>query len=137
MASNVEGSYKRAVTLGVAIGFGNLNGAVTSNIVGNLFPTRPFQSPLTTSQQYRAKDQPWYRLGHAIVLGYIIIGIISSLLFAYFLRRENIKRDRGERDEVIEGIDNPNARKSNGVYPSVEAAKMDKGDDWSGFRYTI
>ncbi|XP_006454631.1 hypothetical protein AGABI2DRAFT_114372 [Agaricus bisporus var. bisporus H97] len=118
VASNVEGSYKRAVTLGVAIGFGNLNGAVTSNI-------------------YRAKDQPWYRLGHAIVLGYIIIGIISSLLFAYFLRRENIKRDRGERDEVIEGIDNPNARKSNGVYPSVEAAKMDKGDDWSGFRYTI
>lgn len=48
-----------------------------------------------------------------------------------------MKRDRGERDEVIEGIDNPNARECNGVYPSVEAAKTDKGDDWSGFRYTI
>jgi len=33
VAGNVEGSYKRSVTLGMAIGFGNLNGAVASNIV--------------------------------------------------------------------------------------------------------
>ena len=33
VASNVEGSYKRSVTLGMAIGFGNINGAVTANIV--------------------------------------------------------------------------------------------------------
>lgn len=33
VASNVEGSYKRAVTLGMAIGFGNINGAITANIV--------------------------------------------------------------------------------------------------------
>jgi len=37
VAGNVEGSYKRSVTLGMAIGFGNLNGAVTSNIV-SFFP---------------------------------------------------------------------------------------------------
>ena len=33
VASNVEGSYKRSVTLGMAIGFGNINGAITANIV--------------------------------------------------------------------------------------------------------
>lgn len=33
MSSNVEGSYKRSATLGMAIGWGNLNGAVTSNVV--------------------------------------------------------------------------------------------------------
>ena len=33
VSSNVEGSYKRSATLGMAIGWGNLNGAVTSNVV--------------------------------------------------------------------------------------------------------
>lgn len=48
-----------------------------------------------------------------------------------------MKRDRGERDEIIEGVDNPNARECNGRYDSVEAAKIDKGDEWSGFRYAL
>ncbi|KAF5356139.1 hypothetical protein D9756_004072 [Leucocoprinus leucothites] len=111
VAGNVEGSYKRSVTLGMAIGFGNLNGAVTSNI-------------------YRAKDQPWYRLGHGIVLAYIGIGFFSSILYAYLLHQENLKRERGERDEIIEGTDNKNAQGCNGRYESVEGAKMDRGDEW-------
>ncbi|PPQ67081.1 hypothetical protein CVT25_005682 [Psilocybe cyanescens] len=118
VASNVEGSYKRAVTLGIAIGFGNINGAVTANI-------------------YRTRDRPWYRLGHGIVLGYIAIGLICSVIYAILLKRENARRDRGERDEVIEGIDNKQAHERNGTYKSVEEAKIAKGDYWSGFRYTL
>ncbi|KXN83912.1 hypothetical protein AN958_00992 [Leucoagaricus sp. SymC.cos] len=118
VAGNVEGAYKRSVTLGMAIGFGNINGAVTSNI-------------------YRAEDRPWYRLGHGIVLAYIGIGFFSSILFAVLLHQENLKRERGERDEIIEGVDNKNARECNGHYESIEAAKIDKGDEWSRFRYTI
>ncbi|KAF8912987.1 major facilitator superfamily domain-containing protein [Gymnopilus junonius] len=118
VASNVEGSYKRAVTLGMAIGFGNINGAVTANI-------------------YRSQDRPWYRLGHGIVLAYIAVGFICSIIFAIYLKRENARRERGERDEVIEGIDNKRAHERNGVYKSVEEAKVAKGDYWSGFRYTL
>ncbi|KAF9474103.1 MFS general substrate transporter [Pholiota conissans] len=118
VASNVEGSYKRAVTLGMAIGFGNINGAITANI-------------------YRAKDKPWYRLGHGIVLAYIAIGFICSFIFAVLLKRENDRRDRGERDEIIRGIDNDNGREQNGTYSSVEEAQKEKGDAWSGFRYTL
>jgi len=118
VAGNVEGSYKRSVTLGMAIGFGNLNGAVASNV-------------------YRAKDAPWYRLGHGIVLAYIAIGWICSLIFIILLRRENTRRDRGERNEVIGGIVNKDATEVNGHYESVEAARRDKGDKWSGFRYAI
>ncbi|EAU92674.2 hypothetical protein CC1G_01719 [Coprinopsis cinerea okayama7 len=118
VASNVEGSYKRSVTLGMAIGFGNLNGAVTANI-------------------YRAKDRPWYRLGHAIVLGYIAFGLVCSLLFYILLKRENERRDRRERDEVIEGVDNKYAHEGNGRYESIDAARLHKGDQWSGFRYTL
>jgi hypothetical protein len=36
VACNVEGSYKRAVILATVIGFGNMNGAVTSNVVSRL-----------------------------------------------------------------------------------------------------
>lgn len=38
VAGNVEGAYKRSVTLGMAIGWGNINGAVTSNIVSFIPP---------------------------------------------------------------------------------------------------
>ncbi|OSX67374.1 hypothetical protein POSPLADRAFT_1130525 [Postia placenta MAD-698-R-SB12] len=118
VSSNVEGSYKRSATLAMAIGWGNINGAVSSNI-------------------YRAVDKPWYRMGHGVVLAYIAIGWLSSLAFYFFLKRENARRDAGERDEVIVGVDNKHADEKNGTYESVEHARMDKGDEWSGFRYSL
>ncbi|KAG8699315.1 hypothetical protein FRC09_006689 [Ceratobasidium sp. 395] len=118
MSNNVEGSYKRSVALGMIISFGNINGAVSSNI-------------------YRARDKPWYRLGHGIVLMYIVIGWVTSLAFILLLRRENEKRARGERDEVIIAAGGGIGEKAGGggVYESVEEAKREKGDAWSGYRY--
>jgi hypothetical protein len=81
--------------------------------------------------QYRARDKPWYSLGHGIVLLYIVIGWVTSLVFIVLLRRENGKRERGERDEVIGTGEKADKR----VYASVEEAKRDKGDGWSGYRY--
>ncbi|EMD42007.1 hypothetical protein CERSUDRAFT_90608 [Gelatoporia subvermispora B] len=118
VSSNVEGSYKRSATLGMAIGWGNLNGAVSSNV-------------------YRAVDAPWYRLGHGIVLAYIAIGWLCSLAFYFLLKRENTRREAGERDEIIDGIENENGNEKSGRYDSLNAARMDKGDDWSGFRYSL
>ncbi|KAJ4002442.1 MFS general substrate transporter [Lentinula boryana] len=118
VAGNVEGAYKRSVTLGMAIGWGNINGAVTSNI-------------------YRSTESPWYTMGHGIVLAYIGIGLICVTIMRIGLQRENARRNRGERDEVIDGIDNKNADVRNGRYPDVEIARLEKGDDWSGFRYLL
>jgi len=87
--------------------------------------------------QYRAHDRPWYSLGHGIVLAYIAIGWLSSLTYTILLRQENKVRDRGERDEVINGFENKNASPHNGRYSSVADARRDKGDMWSGFRYTV
>ncbi|KAF9229153.1 MFS general substrate transporter [Gyrodon lividus] len=124
MASNVEGSYKRGVTLAMAIGWGNINGSVSSNV-------------------YRTQDAPWFRLGHGVVLAYIAIGWISSVVFMVLLKLENARRDRGERNEAIGDDDwvtkeqrNANAAK-NGQYESTQAARAEKGDQWSGFRYTL
>ncbi|KAI9458212.1 MFS general substrate transporter, partial [Lactarius psammicola] len=126
VSNNVEGTYKRSVSLAMVISFGNLNGAVSSNV-------------------YRASDAPWYRFGHAMVLMYIAIGIVSSTTFYIFLRRENAARERGERDEVIEGVyrENEGAEerekraRRNGCFASVEEAKREKGDRWSGYRYIL
>ncbi|KAM5536649.1 hypothetical protein V8D89_009744 [Ganoderma adspersum] len=119
VSNNVEGSYKRSVSLAMVISFGNINGAVSSNV-------------------YRAHDAPWYRLGHGIVLMYIAIGLIMAIIYHLALRRENGKRERGERDEIIEGInDGRTELAKNGTYKSVADAKRDKGDEWSGYRYTL
>ncbi|KAJ3550419.1 hypothetical protein NM688_g5080 [Phlebia brevispora] len=118
VSNNVEGSYKRSVTLAMVISFGNINGAVSSNV-------------------YRGQDKPWYRLGHGIILMYIVIALISAVVYRYLLKRENDLRQRGARDEVIEGVnDDREDLMKNGKYASVEEAKRDKGDEWSGYRDT-
>lgn len=84
-ANNVEGVYKRGITLGFVIGWGNLNGIVASNI-------------------YRTKDSPRFKPGHGVVLGYETLFLLGGSVVQYLLlRRENAKRRRGERDYWIEG----------------------------------
>ncbi|EKM81780.1 hypothetical protein AGABI1DRAFT_126137 [Agaricus bisporus var. burnettii JB137-S8] len=120
VSNNVEGSYKRSVTLAMVISFGNINGAVSSNV-------------------YRARDAPWYPLGHGLVLMYIGLGLASNIIMFFFLRRENAARERGERDEIIgDGtvFDEKKAQK-NGKFATVSDAKREKGDDWSGYRYVL
>ncbi|GBE89578.1 MFS general substrate transporter [Sparassis latifolia] len=119
VSNNVEGSYKRSVSLAMVIGFGNLNGAVSSNV-------------------YRARDAPWYRLGHGIVLMYVGIGLITSVMYLVALKRENARRERGERDEIIKGVNEDRTELAkNGTFVDVAEAKREKGDQWSGYRYTL
>ncbi|KUL87738.1 hypothetical protein ZTR_05873 [Talaromyces verruculosus] len=85
-SNNVEGVYKRGVTLGIVIGWGNLNGVVSSNI-------------------YRGNDSPTFYPGHGTVLAYLVLFLLSgSILQTTLLRIENRKRQRGERDHRIEGL---------------------------------
>jgi sugar phosphate permease len=79
-SNNVEGVYKRGVTLGFVIGWGNLNGVVASNI-------------------YPTKDAPNYYRGHGTVLGYLVVFLFGgSVATTLLLRAENGRRARGERD---------------------------------------
>lgn len=83
MANNTEGVYKRGVVLGFVIGWGNLNGVVSSNIF--------FESPR-------------YYQGHGVVLAYMILFLLGgSTLMTLLLRRENRLRAAGRRDNWIEG----------------------------------
>ena len=83
IANNVEGVYKRGVVLGFVIGWGNLNGIVSSNIYFN---------------------KPDFVEGHAVVLAFMLVFLAGfSAVMMFFLDRENKKRLAGERDSRIEG----------------------------------
>ena len=77
------------------------------------------------------------------MLMYIGIGFTCALVFRYFLARENAARQRGDRDEIIEnataGVDEKGMKghERNGRFATVEDAKREKGDEWSGYRYTL
>jgi len=86
-ATNTEGSYKRGATIGFVVGWGNLNGVVSSNI-------------------YRAKDKPHYRLGHGVVLAYLTLFLFGGSVATHFaLEAENKKRKEGKRDHWVQGLD--------------------------------
>jgi len=121
--------------------------------------------PLTIDfLQYRDRDRPWYRMGHGVVLVYIGLGMLASAAYYFTLKAENARRDRGMRDEIIDGINDkgifgccynyPRHRliyfrdvgdpetverlaKLNGRFATVEDAKREKGDNWSGYRYVL
>lgn len=73
------------MTLGFVIGWGNLNGIVSSNI-------------------YRTEDSPNYRPGHGVVFGYLTLFLLGGSIFTHFaLIAENKKRQSGDRDQWITG----------------------------------
>jgi MFS family permease len=84
-SNNVEGSLKRGVMVGVVVGWGNLNGVVSSNI-------------------YLPKEKPHYRTGHGIVLAYMFVFLFGGTVFMHFmLKRENSLRKSGRRDDLLHG----------------------------------
>lgn len=84
-SNNFAGSYKRGVTMGVFIGWGNLNGIVSSNI----FPQ---------------SSGPRFLEGHGVVLAYLVLFLLGgSVLTHWGLERENGKRRAGERDFWVRG----------------------------------
>lgn len=89
VSNNVEGVYKRGVSLGTVIAWGNLNGVMSSNI-------------------YRTQDAPWYRLGHSVVLGYLALGLLGGSVANYvFLAIGNKRRERvgsEEREGMLSGL---------------------------------
>lgn len=84
VSNNTEGVYKRGIVLGFVIGWGNLNGIVSSNIY--------FQSPRFT-------------VGHAVVLAYMVVCLFGgSILMTVLLRKENAAKLAGKRNHLVQGM---------------------------------
>ncbi|KAF2800959.1 MFS general substrate transporter [Melanomma pulvis-pyrius CBS 109.77] len=98
-SNNVEGVYKRGVMVGIVVGWGNMNGVVSSNI-------------------YNPHEKPHYRSGHGTVLGYMFFCLFGgSVLMHFMLRRENALRKSGKRDHWLEGKDAEEIRMMGDVRP--------------------
>ncbi|KAF7894263.1 hypothetical protein EAF00_007777 [Botryotinia globosa] len=91
VSNNTEGVYKRGIVLGFVIGWGNLNGIVSSNIY--------FKGPKFT-------------VGHATVMAYMIVCLFGgSVAMHLLLRRENAARLAGKRDHLVAGMTEKEAEK--------------------------
>ncbi|MCJ1316459.1 hypothetical protein MMC15_001780 [Xylographa vitiligo] len=85
-ANNVSGQTKRATANAMQISIGNL-GAVLG------------------TQLYRSDDGPRYFLGHGFALGYLMANVLVVGTLWAILRRENERRERGERDGRLVGLE--------------------------------
>lgn len=77
--NNVAGHYKRAITSAMVVGFGNCGGIVASNV-------------FITSQA------PRYPVGYGVSLAFLWMTAAACVVLAWGVRRENGKREMGERD---------------------------------------
>ncbi|VUC33085.1 unnamed protein product [Clonostachys rosea] len=84
MPNNLPSHFKRAAGQGTSMTVGNCAGIYAAFL-------------------YRTNDSPEYKLGHGTALGFVFASGCLFGLTSLLLRRENKKRDRGERDHVLEG----------------------------------
>ncbi|KAF2758181.1 MFS general substrate transporter [Pseudovirgaria hyperparasitica] len=98
--NSMAGHYKRSVSAAMTVGFGNMGGIVASNI-------------------FLDSERPRYPTGYGVSLGLLWVCGASCTILFFGVRRENKKRDRGERDWRLEGDDVDNL-----------------GDDHPSFRFT-
>ncbi|PSK43117.1 hypothetical protein B9Z65_7071 [Elsinoe australis] len=103
LSNNLGGSYKRGIGSAIQICFGNFSGIIASNI-------------------FVAKSAPRYFSGYGTVMGLLFLCGLLSTVFAFGLMRENKKRDRGERDHLLQ---------------LSEEEQQNLGDDHPTFRFTM
>ncbi|SPO07760.1 related to MFS nicotinic acid transporter Tna1 [Cephalotrichum gorgonifer] len=109
LANNLAGPYKRAIGMSLQISLGNTGGLIGSNI-------------------YLARENPHYRLGYGLSIGFIAIGIIAAasmllILFTINKRRERYVAENGGPDGVVDR------------HGDVALAEM--GDKSPLFKYTL
>ncbi|KAL7625199.1 hypothetical protein AAE478_004414 [Parahypoxylon ruwenzoriense] len=99
MPNNLPSHYKRATGQGLDFTIANMSGIVSPFI-------------------YRTDGAPRYVIGHAVTLGCVGYAGILLMLVSILLKRENEKRDRGERDHILVGKSELEISKLGDMHPS-------------------
>lgn len=103
LANNLSGHWKRAFGTGVQITIGNVAGIVATNI-------------------FLMDESPSYPTGYGTSFAMLWMGAIASTVMWALMRRENRKRDAGERDSRL-------------TRPDEQVRNM--GDYHPSFRFTL
>lgn len=84
-ANNTNGTFKRAIVMGIVIGWSNMQGVVGSNV-------------------YQNRDAPRFLPGHGICMGFLAVFLFGgSILHRALLVRENNAKLAGKRDHLVQG----------------------------------
>ncbi|UJR25117.1 hypothetical protein I4U23_006476 [Adineta vaga] len=137
LSGNISPHTKRATALAFMISVGNSGGAIGGQI-------------------YRSQDAPRFILGHAINLGFCVLGLITAIILFLKLRVENRRRDRlyglvsnvntetnlvsmSEKKIVVDvcGLGSEEDRKRWGYEHMTEEEIRDLGDKHVGWRYIV
>ncbi|CAF2465431.1 unnamed protein product [Rotaria sp. Silwood2] len=139
LSGNISPNTKRATALAFMISVGNTGGVISGQI-------------------YRARDEPRFILGHAVNLGFCVLGLINAVILLIGLRAENRRRDRlyGSTQSSavsvsaqsisygtdvkcpdIFGVDNEENRRRWGYETLSEQEIRDLGDDHAAWRYIL
>ena len=84
LMNNVGGHYKRAFASAAQIGWGNAGGIVASNI-------------------FLDAEAPGFATGYSTSLALLLMTGLMGTIMLVLLRRENGKREKGERDHLLNG----------------------------------
>ena len=80
LMNSVSGYYKRSVAVATQNGLGQIGGIVASNV-------------------FFVSEAPWYPTGYGVCLALLLFNGLMATVMVLGLKRENGKRDRGERDD--------------------------------------
>jgi MFS family permease len=103
LQNNLSGQWKRAFGSSIQVTIGNLAGIIGSNI-------------------FLANEAPTYVTGYSVALAMMWLGAICATILFLLMRRENKKRDAGERDDRLN---------------LPEDIKNNLGDAYPTFRFTL
>lgn len=102
LLTNLAGHYKRAIGIAFQVIWGNLGSIVASNI-------------------FLVRESPTFFTGYGVAFGAIGLEAMLAAAFMVLLKRENNKRNRGQRDGRL-------------ALPKEEAENL--GDDHPDFRFS-
>ena len=77
--TNLSGNYKRSVGSALVLGLGSVGSIIASNIFVN-------------------REAPTFQTGYGVSVSFIGLEVLLCTVFTLGLKRENKKRDRGERN---------------------------------------
>lgn len=81
IANNLAPSYKRAIGMAILMSFGNLGGAVGSNI-------------------FLQNQAPHYWLGYGFSIGVMLAAVVSTIVLHFATQTINKKRSRMSEEEI-------------------------------------
>lgn len=104
LSNNLAGPWKRGAGMALQIGVGNLGGVSVLQLQYHVVCQCSTLSQAMASNFYRHVDQPRYFLGHGLVLGFVVAGLVATGVLVLGYRVSNKKRAQQIADGSVAAV---------------------------------